>query len=384
MHIAEGVLSLPVLIGGVTCAAAGTTYGLSKLSMEAVPRCGVVSASLFVASLIHVNVGVSSVHLLLNGLGGFVLGWSLFPAYLVALLLQAILFQFGGLVVLGANATAMALPGALAGLLGRWLMAKKKIPPFAAGFVAGSGGVLGASLMVAMALTFSGEILQNSAAMLLAANLPIVLIEGIVTGFIISFIAKTMPRILCAPLIAFFVLTLFVASPASAHKINVFAFHEGERVTGEVYFSDGVPAKGCPVRLLSADDEVLQECRTDDIGGFSLSLPREEKRETVKVVVEDGMGHRTETTLRFSSGEKAITASESEAAGTAQSNLPAGELEALMREVVRREVSPLREEVVRLNEKMSHPGFSEIVGGVGYIVGLVGIILWKGNRKKNG
>ncbi|MDI3532905.1 MAG: cobalt/nickel transport system permease protein [Synergistaceae bacterium] len=382
MHIAEGVLSLPVLIGGATCAIAGTTYGLGKLSMEAVPRCGVISASLFVASLIHVNVGVSSVHLLLNGLGGFILGWSLFPAYLVALLLQAILFQFGGLVVLGANATAMALPGVLAGLLGRWLMAKKKVSPFTAGFVAGSGGVLGASLTVAMALAFSGKTLQNSAAMLLAAHLPIVLIEGVVTGFIVSFIAKTMPRILCVPLIAFFVLTLLVASPASAHRINVFAFREGERVTGEVYFSDGTPAKGCPVRLLSADDEVLQECRTDDRGGFS--LPLEEKREAVKVVVEDGVGHRTETTLRFSSGEKAITASEPKTAGTAQSSLPAGELEALMREAVRREVSPLREEVMRLNEKMSCPGFTEIAGGVGYIVGLVGVILWAGSRKKNG
>ncbi len=384
MHIAEGVLSLPALIAGATCAVAGTTYGLSKLSMEAVPRCGIISASLFVASLIHVNVGVSSVHLLLNGLGGFILGWSLFPAYLVALLLQAILFQFGGLVVLGVNTTTMALPGALAGLLGRWLMTKKKISPFAAGSVAGSGSVLGAALMVAMALALSGETLRNSAAMLLIAHLPIVLIEGVVTGFIVSFIAKTVPRCLSAPLIALLALMLLMASPASAHRMNVFALHEGERVTGEAYFSDGAPAQGCSVRLLSADDEVLQECRTDERGGFSLPLPQEEKREMVKVVVEDGMGHRAETTLRLSSGEKAIIAGEQKSAGMAASSLPAGEIEALVRDAVRREVTPLREEVMCLNEKMSHPGFTEIVGGVGYIAGLVGVILWAGSRKKNG
>ncbi|MBC7076962.1 MAG: cobalt transporter CbiM, partial [Synergistales bacterium] len=356
MHIAEGVLSLPLLIAGATCAVAGTTYGLSKLSMEAVPRCGIISASLFVASLIHVNVGVSSVHLLLNGLGGVILGWSLFPAYLAALLLQAVLFQFGGLMVLGVNTTTMALPGVLAGLLGRWLLTRK-ISPFAVGFVAGSGGVFGAALMVATALMLCGGAFRNSAAILLAAHLPVVLIEGVVTGFIVSFIAKTVPRLLSAPLVALLALMLLIASPASAHRMNVFALHEGEQVTGEVYFSDGAPAKGCPVRLLSVDDEVLQECHTDNRGGFSLSLPREEKGEAVKVVAEDGMGHRAETILELSSAVKAMTIGEPEIAGTIPSSLPTGELEALMRDVVRREVSPLREEVMRLNEKMSHPGF---------------------------
>lgn len=195
MHIAEGVLSLPILATGAAVAAAGTAFGLRKLSMEAVPRCGIVSASLFVASLIHVNLGASSVHLVLNGLGGIILGWSLFPAYLVALLLQAILFQFGGLVVLGVNTTAMALPGVLAGLVGRWILSRQA-SPLVAGFVAGAGGVLGASVAVATALIFRGEAFRATATMLVAAHLPVMLIEGIVTGFIVSFIAKTAPHFL--------------------------------------------------------------------------------------------------------------------------------------------------------------------------------------------
>lgn len=195
MHIAEGVLSLPVLTTGIVTAAAGTAYGLRKLSMEAIPRCGIVSASLFVASLIHVNLGPSSVHLVLNGLGGIILGWSLFPAYLVALLLQAILFQFGGLVVLGVNTTAMALPGVLAGLVGRWLL-HRNVSPMVSGFAAGAGGVLGASTAVAAALVFRGEAFRASATMLVAAHLPVMLIEGVVTGFIVSFIAKTAPHFL--------------------------------------------------------------------------------------------------------------------------------------------------------------------------------------------
>lgn len=195
MHIAEGVLSLPVLLTGAVTTVAGTAYGLRKLSMEAVPRCGIVSASLFVASLIHVSLGVSSVHLLLNGLGGIILGWGLFPAYLVALLLQAILFQFGGLVVLGVNTTAMALPGVFAGLLGRWLLGRR-VSPMVAGFVAGAGGVLGAAVAVAAALVFRGEAFRASATMLMAAHLPVMLIEGVVTGFIVTFISKTAPHFL--------------------------------------------------------------------------------------------------------------------------------------------------------------------------------------------
>ena len=57
----------------------------------------------------------SSAHLILNGLLGVVLGWAAFPVIFVALLLQAVLFQFGGFTVLGVNTATMGL-GALAAL----------------------------------------------------------------------------------------------------------------------------------------------------------------------------------------------------------------------------------------------------------------------------
>lgn len=195
MHIAEGVLSLPVLAVGVSIAAAGTAYGIRKLPSEAVPRCGVVSAALFVASLIHINLGVSSVHLVLNGLGGLFLGWSLFPAYLVALLLQAVLFQFGGLVVLGVNTSVMAGPGVLAGLFARYLLSRE-VPPPLCGFIAGAGGVIGAAVAVAGALVFEGEAFRATALLLVGANIPIALIEGIVTAFIVAFLSRTAPGFL--------------------------------------------------------------------------------------------------------------------------------------------------------------------------------------------
>ena len=113
MHISEGILSAPVLISGVALTAAGTAIGLKKLDYDRIMSVAILAATFFVASLIHVPLGPGSVHLVLNGLLGVVLGWASFPAILTALLLQAIFFQYGGLVVLGVNTFNMAAPALL-------------------------------------------------------------------------------------------------------------------------------------------------------------------------------------------------------------------------------------------------------------------------------
>ena len=110
MHISEGILSTPVLISGAVLATAGTAVGLKKLDYERIPQVAILSAAFFVASLIHVPIGPSNVHLVLNGLMGLFLGWVVFPAILIGLILQAILFQFGGLTTLGVNTVVMGLP----------------------------------------------------------------------------------------------------------------------------------------------------------------------------------------------------------------------------------------------------------------------------------
>ena len=110
MHISEGVLSAPVLIGCASAAAACTAVGLKKIAPDRIMAVALLTATFFVASLIHVPVGPGNIHLVLNGLLGIILGWASFPAILVALLLQALFFQFGGITVLGVNVMIMALP----------------------------------------------------------------------------------------------------------------------------------------------------------------------------------------------------------------------------------------------------------------------------------
>jgi cobalt/nickel transport system permease protein len=70
MHISEGVLSLPVIVGGWAAAAGGLALGLKKTPVEKLPETALVAGVLFLASLVHVPVGPSSVHLTLLGVAG--------------------------------------------------------------------------------------------------------------------------------------------------------------------------------------------------------------------------------------------------------------------------------------------------------------------------
>ena len=201
MHIAEGVLSAPVLITGAVVAAGAVAYGLKKLDPRQVMMAAILGAAFFVASLIHIPVGPSSVHLLLNGLLGVLLGWSAVPVIFVGLLLQAILYGFGGLTVLGVNTATMGLGAVLSWYIFGGLLSVRK--PLGAkkaaavsGFVSGACGVAIAAVLTALALAFTDEGFKASAVMLLAAHLPVMLIEGIVTAVAVSFIARVRPALL--------------------------------------------------------------------------------------------------------------------------------------------------------------------------------------------
>ncbi|WP_417913933.1 cobalt transporter CbiM [Candidatus Electronema sp. JM] len=195
MHISEGVLSAPVLIGSGVLAVGGTIIGLRRIEQENVMPAALLSAAFFVASLVHVPIGPASVHLVLTGLLGLVLGWGCFPAILVGLFLQAVFFQFGGLTVLGANTVTMATPAVFCHyLVRRWMEQPGTRMPaaFAAGFLA----ILFSALLTAAVLDFSNEGFAAAAKMLIIANMPIMVIEGCVTMFTVAFIAKVQPEIL--------------------------------------------------------------------------------------------------------------------------------------------------------------------------------------------
>jgi cobalt/nickel transport system permease protein len=197
MHISEGVVAAPVLVAGAAGAVAGCAIGLRKLNMENTPKVAVLSSAFFVASLIHVPIGPTSVHLVLNGLVGILLGWISFPALLVALLLQAILFQFGGITTLGINTVAMALPAVVCYFFyKRFVRSRNNTIAAVAGFLAGVTGILLGGVLVALFLIFSGEYFIAVAKLFVVAHFPVMVIEGFLTAFIIMFIRRIKPAVL--------------------------------------------------------------------------------------------------------------------------------------------------------------------------------------------
>lgn len=193
MHISEGVLSGPVLGIGAAVTLAGTFIGIKDLKFENYPKVSLLTSAFFVASLVHVPVGPSSTHLVLNGLCGIILGWKSFPSILLALFLQAILFQFGGLTTLGVNTANMAIPAVLSYYLFRPFLKKNY---FITGFLSGFFSIVFSSLLVFLSLYFTGSFFENLGKTIFLVHLPVAFIEGIITGFILSFLSKTKKEIL--------------------------------------------------------------------------------------------------------------------------------------------------------------------------------------------
>jgi cobalt/nickel transport system permease protein len=196
MHIAEGILAPEVLAAGAVLGGAGTAYGLYRLDAEDVPRAAVLSAGFFVASLIHVPLGPASVHLVLNGLLGVMLGWAAFPAVLVALVLQALFFGYGGVTALGVNTCIMAGPAVLVHYLFRGALRPGGNLRFAAGFGAGALAIVLGAVIASVAVAASGRAFTVAAIALLTGHVPIMLVEGFVTGAMVAFLARVRPEVL--------------------------------------------------------------------------------------------------------------------------------------------------------------------------------------------
>ncbi len=149
IHIADGVLDWPWLALGFAVAAALALFASWRVREDEVPRIALLTAAFFVASSIHVRLGPTSVHLLLNGLVGVVLGRRAPLAILVGVALQALLIPHGGLTTIGVNATVETLPAlaaaALFPALRAWLGGDK---PWRRSWVVGAGAFLWGGLLV--------------------------------------------------------------------------------------------------------------------------------------------------------------------------------------------------------------------------------------------
>jgi len=210
MHIPDGILPTAVCVGGYATAGAATWYSLRKIGHEENPQQGIPKASLltaafFVASWIHIPLPPTSVHLVLNGLLGAVLGYYAFPAILIGLFFQAVMFQHGGLTTLGVNAAVMGLPALLSYHVFRLrhVFAKEsRTWTGVFGFLAGAGG-LGISALFSLALLVTTipahlgvEAERASIYAMSLAHVPLMALEGFFTALVVLFLQRVKPELL--------------------------------------------------------------------------------------------------------------------------------------------------------------------------------------------
>jgi cobalt/nickel transport system permease protein len=198
MHISEGVLSPAILAGGALIGMSGVYIGLKNMDQDDIPATGILSAAFFVASLVHVPVGPASVHLVLNGLLGFILGWKAFPAIFTGLVLHALLFQFGGITTLGINTLNLALPAiSCYYLFGRCVKkSKSRSLLIIASFTSGFFAVLFSGILVAFSLYLTGEAFLPAAKLAVVVHVPLMFIEGGITAACVMFLKKVKPELL--------------------------------------------------------------------------------------------------------------------------------------------------------------------------------------------
>jgi cobalt/nickel transport system permease protein len=118
VHIADGVLSWPVLAVGFALAALLVGVAAWRIREDEIPRIALLTAAFFVASSIHIKLGpAASAHLLLNGLVGVILGRRAPLAILIGVALQALLVAHGGISVIGVTTCIETVPALLVGAL---------------------------------------------------------------------------------------------------------------------------------------------------------------------------------------------------------------------------------------------------------------------------
>ena len=197
VHISDGVLPPVMLAAGFLFTAILLFLSLKDMRVEEIPKISLITAALFVASLVHFPVGPTSVHLVMNGLAGILLGRRALIGVFVALTLQAVFFQHGGLSVLGVNAFNIGVPALLA-----WQMFERRrgleSPRLEVVFGALAGGlaVLASVLMVSLELLALGEAFNEISLLVIGAHLPVIIIETAVVGGAAGFLLKVKPEML--------------------------------------------------------------------------------------------------------------------------------------------------------------------------------------------
>lgn len=196
MHISDGVLSVPVMAAGWAGCAGLMAVGLKKTGIGEIPRVSMMAAVFFLGSLVHLPLGPTTAHLLLAGLIVLFIGWSAALAVFLALLLQALIFGFGGASTLGPNTFQVVAPALLVGIPLRKTALSEGRKSHAAAFAVGALGAFGTAAAVYGNLCLSNPDLAGAAFLGFSGNCVVAAVEGPVTMFAVAWIKRSAPTVL--------------------------------------------------------------------------------------------------------------------------------------------------------------------------------------------
>ena len=193
---------------------------------------------------------------------------------------------------------------------------------------------------------------------------------------------------------AFALILVFMAlAPlASGHKVNVFAWVEGDTVHVEGYFAGNKKAQDSLVEVFDSTGKKLLDGRTDQQGEFSFKIP---KKTDLKIVLTASMGHKNDFVIPMSELEEVSPNRETESgghpvpepfeqkivSGRRASAVDLAQMEAVLDKVLDRKLTTLSR-LIR-ETRSEGPSVSEVIGGIGYIFGLMGVALYFMSKKKS-
>lgn len=204
MHLPDGILPVEMAVAGYVASAGLAAICLRRVARlpdprAGIPRAAMMTACFFAASLAAVPVPPTSVHLMLAGLMGVMLGWLAPPAILVGLFLQAVLFGHGGLTTIGLNGLVLGPPALLA--YATWRLLAPRLPTLAA-LLAGAGSVLAALaifaglVLIGLPAEIDAAAERAALAVFLLAHLPLVIAEGAIVLAVLSVLRRVEPGLL--------------------------------------------------------------------------------------------------------------------------------------------------------------------------------------------
>lgn len=190
-------------------------------------------------------------------------------------------------------------------------------------------------------------------------------------------------------LLAACLLTLSLLWPglAMAHRVNVFAWVEGDTVYTESKFSGGKRVNGGEVLIYDLKGNELLSGKTNAKGEFSFKIPR---KTAMKIVLQAGMGHQGDWTIPLSEIDPQKSAAEPSASqeeqkrtsetGTLTPSVDLDQVRHGLEQALDRKLSPVLKRLAEAQDK--GPTFRDILGGIGYILGLLGLAAYLHFRGK--